>query len=157
MCNGIYNAIHIHEHSPPINTMDSNYFWVCLLFLMHLRFFEMNYNCHRAVDSFSNPGVLLEIDCLSLFSEPRNSGGALAPPAPLLSIARNCNMKLKKCLGKMQAHENQNATKEIFPLNCDNMTEDVLLSVLPWDPIVPSKYKNGQTTYWCMIIQSCAY
>ena len=46
----------------------------------------------RAVDSFSNPGVLAVIAKLQIaeirlcpFSEPSNSGGALAPPAPPLS------------------------------------------------------------------------
>ena len=36
----------------------------------------------RAIDSFYNPGVLVVVDCLSLFvlfSEPPNSGSALAP------------------------------------------------------------------------------
>ena len=72
-------------------------------FFLHLQFHEILYHIvslgwikssviYRAVDSFSNPWVLVLIDCLSLFLSSflnPKFRGALALPAPPLSTALN--------------------------------------------------------------------
>ena len=62
--------------------------YIVIRSLNEVVFLKLVYNL-RTVDSFSNSGVIEVMDCLSLFLSsflnPKNSGGVLAPPAPLLS------------------------------------------------------------------------
>ena len=62
--------------------------YIVIRSLNEVVYLKLVYNL-RPVDSFSNSGVIEVMDCLSLFLSsflnPQNSGGALAPPAPLLS------------------------------------------------------------------------
>ena len=86
----------------------------------------------RAVYSFSNPGMLvvyrLSISLSVLFSEPQNSGGALAPPTPPLSTALPLTgLCCKKTSCLIEKNNSRNLYQLVYSTNV-SLVQDLILN-----------------------------